>query len=175
MLRREGRTKTSLLSMDPAVMVLVASALKRLELPVEQPDVPLGLQEPGFSLRLTLNKVVTGGAVPPGLEGGATFGVSNLAWDRMPRTPMCQQAKGAGQFLTLGGQLVRGSGWALGVQPGHHQRVALEPLQPLGQNVRRNPWDVGLEVVESPRLNKQSLNDEQRPAITNASESLGEC
>jgi hypothetical protein len=32
-----------------------------------------------------------------------------------------------------------------------------------------------LEVVESPRLNKQSLNDEQRPAITNASEGLGEC
>src|SRR5829696_797601 len=133
------------------------------------------LQEAGLSLRLALNKVVTGGAIPPGLQRGATFGVSNLTWDCVPCPPMCQQAKGSGQFLALGGQLVRGSGWALGVQPGHHERVALEPLQPLGQNVRRNPWDVGLKVVESSRPNEERLNDEQRPAITNASESLGKC
>src|SRR5215207_194789 len=155
-------------------MLLVASVLKA-RTPNCAAQRAIGLQEAGFSLRLTFNKVVTGGAVPPGLQRGATFGVSNLAWDCVPCAPMCQQAKGSGQFLTLGGQLVRGSGWALGVQPGHHQRVALEPLQPLGQNVRRDPWDVGLEVVESPRLNEQSLNDEQRPAITDASESLGEC
>src|SRR5215212_10704697 len=175
MLRREGRTKTSLLSMEPAVIVPVSPCWRRPQLPVEQPYVPFGLQEAGFSLRFTFNKVVTSRAVPPGLQRCATFGVSNLAWDCVPCAPMCQQAKGSGQLLALGGQLVRGSGWAIGVQPGHHQRVALKPLQPLRQNVRRNPWDVGLEVVESHRLNEQSLDDEQRPAITDATESLGEC
>jgi hypothetical protein len=142
---------------------------------LNSPTCYLGLQEAGFSLRLTFNKVVTSRAVPPGLQRCATFGVSNFTRDCVPCAPMCQQAKGSGQLMALGGQLVRGSGWAIGVQPGHHQRVALKPLQPLGQNVRRNPWDVGLEVVESHRLNEQSLNDEQRPAITDASESLGKC
>ena len=133
------------------------------------------LQEARLCLRLTFNKVVTGRAVPPGLERRATFGVSShLAWNRVPCAPMCQQAKGPGQFLALGGQLVRGAWWSLGVQPGHHQRVALKPLEPLGQNVRREPWDVSLKVVESPRTSEQGLNDEQRPAITNSKESLGE-
>ncbi len=98
----------------------------------------------------------------------------HLARNHVPCAPMGQQAKGPGQFLALGGQLVCGAGWSLGVQPGHRQCIAFKPLEPLGQNVRRDPWDVRLKVVETPRPGEQGLNDEQRPAVTNLSESLGE-
>jgi hypothetical protein len=177
MLRREGRTQTVSSPGSRLSWLWSPPSSRRLEVSIERTSIQLGshLQEARLCLRLTLNKVVTGGAVPPGLERRATFGVSrHLAWDRVPCAPMCQQTKGPGQFLALGGQLVRGAGWSLGVQPGHHQHVALEPLEPFGQNVRCEPWDVILKVVESPRPSEQGLNDEQRPAITDPSESLSE-
>jgi hypothetical protein len=85
-----------------------------------------------------------------------------------------EQTKCPGELFALRGQVVGGTGRSLDVQPGHDQRVALEPLESLRQDVRRDPRNLRYEVVETPRSGEQCLNDEQGPTITHPNESLGE-
>ena len=68
--------------------------------------------------------------------------------------PAREQPERAGQLLAGGAQLVDEPGWSLGVRAGHHQRVALELAQALGEDVGGDPGDLLLEIAEPPRLRR---------------------
>ena len=71
----------------------------------------LGLYEVHLGvLRLVVDELVAGRAVPAGLDGGAA---GDVAWDvrrvGVPAPPVREQQERPGQFGALGGQLVVGS------------------------------------------------------------------
>src|SRR6202007_1727583 len=88
------------------------------------------------AMRLVVNELVAGRAVPAGLDGGAagevTWGVRRIG---VPGPPVREQPERPGEFGALGGQLVGGPGGPLGVGPGDQYSVAFEPLEALGQGV----------------------------------------
>src|SRR6476646_3628676 len=65
--------------------------------------------------------------------------------------PAGAQAQGAGQLVAGRAQLVDEARRALGVRARHHEGVALELAQALGEDVRRYSLDLGLEVAEPAR------------------------
>ena len=94
-------------------------------------------------VRLVVNEMVAGRAVPAGLDRGTARGVpGRLRRVGVPGPPVRQQAERPREFLAFGGQLVGGAGRPLGVRPGHEQRFPFEPLEALGQDVRRDTGDL---------------------------------
>ena len=59
------------------------------------------------------------------------------------------------------------------VGPGDEQGLALEVAQPLREDVRRDPLHVSEHLVEAARPLEERVDDEQRPAVADALESLG--
>lgn len=134
-----------------------------------------GLQEVHLELRLVLDEVVTGRAIPPGLERSAAGGVPRcFCGKRMTGAPVCEQAKRARKFPAFGGQLVGCARRSLGIWPRYEKRVAFQTLEALRQDVRRDPRDLLQEIVESPRSGEQGLHNEQSPTIADLYESIGE-
>src|SRR5690348_11615143 len=97
--------------------------------------------------RFVVDELVAGRAVPAGLDGGAA---GEVAWGvclvGVPGPPVREQPERPGEFGALGGQLVGGSGWPLGVGPGDQQPVALQPFEALGQDVRGDARDLAEKV-----------------------------
>jgi hypothetical protein len=71
-------------------------------------------------VRLVVNEMVAGRAVPAGLDRGAARGVpGRLRRVGVPGPPVGQQAERPREFLALGGELVGGARRPLGVRPGY--------------------------------------------------------
>src|SRR5215472_15888928 len=67
---------------------------------------------------LVVNELVTGWAVPAGLDGGAAGGVARGAGRvGVPAPPVCEQPERPGEFGAFGGELVGGPGRPLRVRP----------------------------------------------------------
>src|SRR5258705_4709313 len=112
--------------------------------------------------RLVVQYDVAGRAVPAGLDRGAAGRVAERHGRvGVPDGPVGQQAQRAAQFLALSGQLVLRARWSLAVEPGYQQPLALEPLEALGQNVRRYARDLAEQVVEPAWPAQQGLHPQQ--------------
>jgi len=89
---------------------------------------------------LVVDEVVTGRAVPAGLEKGAARGVpEGFRRVGVPGSPVRQQAQRPGELGAFGGQLVGGPGRPLRVGPGNQQAFPLpvtDPGQRLGKRGR---------------------------------------
>jgi len=117
-------------------------------------------------LVLVADEMVAGRAVPAGLDRGSAGRVHRgLGFLGVPGSPGREQAQRPGQFAALGGQLIGGARRAVGVGPGHQQPVPLEPLEPLGQDVRRDTRELVEQVVEPLRPGQEGLNHQQGPPI----------
>jgi hypothetical protein len=55
----------------------------------------------------------------------------------------------------------------LRIRAGDYQRLALELAQAIGEDVRRDPLDIGLQLPETTRTVEQGGDEEQGPAIAN--------
>jgi ATP-binding cassette, subfamily B, bacterial len=132
-------------------------------------DVQLGV------LRLVVHEAVAGRAVPAGLDrGAARFVPGGLRRVGVPGPPVGQQAERPREFPALGGQLVLRAGRPVGVGPGHEQPIPFEPLEALGQDVRRDAGELVEQVVEPARPVEQGLHHQQRPPVTDPGQRLRE-
>jgi hypothetical protein len=123
-------------------------------------------------LRLIADEMVAGRAVPAGLDRGPARGVHRgLRLVGVPGSPGREQAQRPRELAALHGQLIRDAGRALGVGPGHQQPVLFEPLEALGQDVRRDTRKLVEQIVEPLRPGQQGLHDQQCPPVTD----LGQC
>ena len=76
------------------------------------------LQEVHLELGLLLDKVITGGAIPPDLEGSAACRVPRcFSGKRVTAPPLREQAQRPRKFLTLCGQFISCARRPLGVGP----------------------------------------------------------
>jgi hypothetical protein len=124
---------------------------------------------------LVVNQLVAGRAVPAGFYWGAACVVAwHVSRVGVVSAPVRQQAEGACELLPLGGQLVGRPRGPLGVEPGYQQGVAFEPLEPLGQDVRRDTRDLAEQLVEPARAGEQGLHHQQAPPVTHPGQRLGE-
>jgi hypothetical protein len=112
-------------------------------------------------------------AVPAGLHRSPAFGVSRkLGMRRTAGTPLGQQAKRARQLEAVRRQLVGEPGWPPRIGPGHQDALALESLQPVGEDVRGDPGELALEVVEPAGAGQQRFHDQERPPVAHAGQRL---
>ena len=126
-------------------------------------------------VRLVVDKMVAGRTVPAGLDRGAARGVpERLRRVGVPGPPVRQQAERPRQFLALGRQLVGGAGRPLGVRPGHQQAVPFEPLESVGQDVRRDTGNLVEQLIEPARPGEQRLNHQQGPPVAHPRQRLGQ-
>jgi protocatechuate 3,4-dioxygenase beta subunit len=133
-----------------------------------------GSNEVNVGLRV-LDRGGAGRAVPPGLHGGPAGGVAGrLGQLGVLRRPVAEQPECAGQPLAPSRQLVDQPQRALRVRADHHEPLALQVLQPLGQDVGRDPRHLLQEILEAPGPGEQRLDQEQRPAVPHAGDRLGE-
>jgi hypothetical protein len=88
-----------------------------------------------------------------------------LGFVGMPGSPGREQAQRPREFAALDGQLIRDAGRALGVGPGHQEPVLSQPLEPLGQDVRRDTRKLVEQIVEPLRPGQQGFHDQQRPPV----------
>jgi hypothetical protein len=126
-------------------------------------------------VRLVVNEMVAGRAVPASLDRGAARRVpGRLRRVGVPGPPVGQQAERPREFLALGGELVGGAGRPLGVRPGYQQRFPFEPFEALGQDVRRDTGDLVQQLAEPARPGEQRLHHQQGPAVTHPGQRLGQ-
>jgi hypothetical protein len=106
-------------------------------------EVHLGL------IRLVVNELIAGGAVPADLEGSAAGEVTRgVGLVGVPAPPVGEQAERPGEFGAFGGELVGGAGRSLGVGPGYQQPIAFKPPEAVGQDVRGDARDRVYEWVD---------------------------
>ena len=70
--------------------------------------------------------------------------------------------------------MVGGAGRPLGVRPGHEQAFAFQPLEPVGQDVRRDTGELIEQVVEPARPAEQRLHHQQSPPVAHPGQGLGQ-
>jgi hypothetical protein len=134
-----------------------------------------GLQEVHLELRFVLDEVVTGRAIPSGLERSAAGRVPRcFCGKRMTGPPVCEQAKRTRKFPAFPSQLVGRARRSLGIRPRYKKRVAFQTLEALRQDVCRDPRDLPQQIVESPWSGEQGLHNEQSPTIADLYESIRE-
>ena len=141
----------------------------------EVPEQPGRLREVELFVLVVGDHALTRGAPPPGLHGRAALRVAGRGGAvGVARPPAGDQAERAGEFLAGGAQLVDEPGRALGVRTRDHQRVALELAEALGEHVGGDPGHLLLEVAESPRAVEQRGDHQQRPAVPDGGERVGQ-
>src|SRR6185437_8807705 len=92
----------------------------------------------------------------------------------MARAPVGQQPQRAGQLARRGAELVYEARRAVRVALGQHEPLRLEVAQALGEDVRRDARKLALQVPKAPWAVEKRLDDQQGPAIPDASERLRE-
>ena len=88
--------------------------------------------------------------------------------------PSGQQRGGIGQLLAGGAELVAGARRAQAVERRSDEPVGFELAEALGEDVRRDAVQVFAQFVESARAFEQHVNDEQRPAVPDEVERVGQ-
>ena len=128
-----------------------------------------------------VDDVVVGGVVhdllaarapPARLDRGAAAVAQRLAGRRA--RPIGQQPQRAGQLAAALGQLVDEARRALGVGARDDQRLLAEQLQPRAEHVRRDPVELLLQLVEALLAAQQRGDQQQRPAVADAGERVGQ-
>ncbi len=103
------------------------------------------------------------GVVPVGLGAAAGAGA-----------PVGEQPQRAREFAAGLRELVGEARRALLVGLGEDERVLGQRLQARAEHVRRDPAELFLELVEALRAVEQRGDDQQRPAVADAGEGVGE-
>jgi hypothetical protein len=91
-----------------------------------------------------------------------------------PRAPVGEQPQRAGQLAAGLGELVHEARRAVAVRLRDDERLLGERLQPGAEHVRRDPLELVLELVEAERAVEERRDREQRPAVADAVEGVGE-
>ena len=113
-------------------------------------------------------------APPAGLERRAARLVAVRLAAAGARAPVGEQPQRAGQLAAGLRQLVHEPRRPVGVRLRDHQRLLGERLQARAEHVRRDPVERLLELVEAARAVEQRRDHEQRPAVADAREGVGE-
>jgi hypothetical protein len=122
-----------------------------------------------------LERTLARGAIPAHFEGRpAEIMARRRSRVGAPGAPRGQQAQGTGELEPCGGELVGDARGPTRIGAGHHQRMGLEVLEALGEDVGRDPFEAGGELAEAPGPTHQGLDDEQGPAVPDALDRLGE-
>src|SRR5580700_11234174 len=78
-------------------------------------------------IRLVVDELIAGGAVPADLDGSAAGEVTRgVCLVGVPASPVGEQPERPGEFGALGGELVGGTGRPLRVGPRHQQPIAFK-------------------------------------------------
>jgi hypothetical protein len=113
------------------------------------------------------------GAIPAGLEGASARRVTGeFAGTGTSRPPLRKQSECAGQFTAGSREGVLEAGWPLRIWPSDDKRLLFEVLETLGQDVRRDPRQVGAELVEAAGPLKERLDYQEGPPIAHAAEGV---
>ncbi len=114
-------------------------------------------------------------APPARLERGAADVVAErLLVAGGARAPVGQQPQRAGQLAPALGKLVDEARRALRVRARDDERLLAEQLQPSAEHVGRDPVELLLQLVEPLLALEQRGDDQQRPAVADSRERVGE-
>ena len=88
------------------------------------------------------------------------------------RAPRCQGADHHPEFASLVGQRVLRARRMVRVEPARRQRVLFHALEPIREDVGRDPREALLEILESPRSRQHVTHEQEGPAIADQLERL---
>src|SRR5919106_44155 len=115
-----------------------------------------------------------GGAEPAGLQWRSTSSMpGGIGALDPPGGPVSEESERSGELAAARRELVREARGPPRVGPGDHDRLLLEVLEALGQDVRSDALDRVEDLVEAPGAGKQSLHEQERPAIADAGDGRG--
>ena len=118
---------------------------------------------------------LAGGTPPARLERRPACRVAvGLGGRAGARPPVGEEPERAGELPPGLAELVREPGRALGVELGDHERLLGQRLQAGAEDVRRDSFELFLQLVEPLRSLEQRGDHEQRPAIPDAREGVVE-
>jgi len=103
----------------------------------------------------------------------AAFGVHQrgLPVD-VTRAPRRQGADDHPELAPLVGQRVLRARRVVGVEPARHERVLLHQLEPIRENVGRDPREALLEILEPPRAPQHVPDEQKGPPVADQLERL---